>query len=161
MARTRVEDRADLIYAHLKAHLNKPFTIGALMAATGLTDSSTTRSAIKRARALAETDGLCFPVACYDNGNTYTVTDDPTAVVDPSLHLGKIAVGVGVRKDVHDRFIRSRMSHLSPIDRALINNVERYEAAQRDQREAYRALLKTVSEVRRVTKDDLPERNHR
>jgi hypothetical protein len=124
------------------------------MAATGLRDSATTRAAIKKARGLAEDDGLCFPVACWDNGNTYCVTDTATAVIDPAIHLGKIANGVGVRKDIHDDFIRSRMNHLTPAERAMFHSLEEYEASQRQNRQAYASLLKAVTGMRRESRKD-------
>lgn len=149
MSRGRVDQRAETIYAFLKKNLNKPFVIGDLMKKTSLRDSSTTRAAIRKARDLAARDGLCFPVACWDNGNTYCVTDVPQAAIDPSIHLGKIAQGVGVRKDVHDDFIRARMNKLTPGERAMFHSLEHFEKAQRESREAYIGVLKAMSSMRR------------
>lgn len=149
MTRHRTEDRAREIYAFLKANLNTVYKIKDLLDELGLYDGTTTRSAIRRARDMAADDGLCFPVACFDNGLTYCVTDDPGAVIDPSMHLAKIANGVGVRKDIHDDFIRSRMAKLAPVDRAMFNSLEKFEFAQREQRVAYAEVLKAITAVRR------------
>lgn len=153
MARNRVEGRAQAIFDFLQENLNVPFTIDQLMAETGLQDSATTRAAIRRARGIAEDAGLCFPVACHANGNTYCVTDDPSAVLDPAIHLGAIAQGVGTRKDVHDSFMQKRMAQMSPADRQIFNHLESLDAAARQQREAHRSLLKTLMAVRKETKE--------
>lgn len=153
MSRSRVEERAQRIYTFLAAHLNTPYTIDALLRKTQLRDGSTTRAAIKRARELATEDGLCLPVACWDNGNTYCVTDVGAAAIDSTIHLGKIAQGVGVTKDVHDAFIRSRMSKMTSSERAMFNGMERLEAGQREQRAAYIELLKAMTAIRRESGD--------
>jgi len=152
--RNRVQERGEIIYSFLRDRLNEPFTIKELMSALSLHDGSTTRAAIRRARDLAADDGLCFPVACWDNGLSYCVTDVPATVIDPSIHLGKIALGVGVRKDVHDDFIRSRMAKLTPVDRAMFHSLEKFEAAQREQRAAYADVLKAITEIRRSQRGD-------
>lgn len=151
MSRSRVADRAGKIYDFLKANINTLYTFDDLCRALGLQDGSTTRAAIRRARGLAEEDDLCFPVACWDNGLTYCVTDDPNAVVDSSLHLGSIANGVGVRKDIHDAFIASRMAKLAPTDRAIVHSIDRFEAAHREQRKAYTEIIKMAREMRRAS----------
>lgn len=153
MTRHRVSDRAMTIYMFLRENLNQPYTIGELMTATQLHDGQTTRAAIRMARGFAQDDGLCLPVACWDNGNTYCVTDVAATVIDPAIHLGKIAVGLGVRKDVHDEFIRARMAHLAPRDREMVKSLEHFEAAQREQRAAYGAVLKAITAVRRADND--------
>lgn len=155
MSRTRVNDRAQLIYDFLKLNLNTVYKIGDLLTELDLNDSKTTRTAIRRARGLAEKDGLCFPVACPANGFTYCVTDNPAAVLDPSIHLGTIGVGVGVRKDVHDEFMRSRMAQLSPSERSLVLSMEHMDAAAREQRQAYGEVMKAIVGLRRgLRKDD-------
>lgn len=154
MSRNRVEERARAIYDHLRADLNTLYTLHDLLAAVDLRESATTRTAIGKARELAAEDGLCLPVACPANGYTYCVTDDPGAVVDPSMHLGRISIGVGVRKDVHDDFIRSRMSKLSPADRSMFHSLEKYEEAQRATREAYNEITKAMVAVRRERRDE-------
>ena len=155
MSRDRVEERAQMIYVYLKARLNQPLTIGQLLQGTGLRDSATTRSGIRRARDHAERDGLCFPVACPANGFSYTVTDDPSAAFDPSLHLGRLAQGIGVRKDVHDDFIRARMSKLTQSERAMFHATEKYEQAQRASREAYQEITKALVGLRRESRSEL------
>ena len=154
MSRSRVDDRARAIYEFLSSNLNKPYALGDLLAAIGHRDSCTTRSAIRKARTLAEEDGVCFPIACPANGNTYCVTDNPAAVVDPSIHLGSIALGVGVRKDVHDEFIRSRMAQLDPVDRAMVHSLDRMGAAQRETRDAHREMMKAMVAMRRGRRDE-------
>lgn len=149
MSRSRVEQRARRVYEHLKGNRNKPYRLPDLLAALNLQDSRTTRAAIRRAREYAAEDGLCFPVACPANGHTYCVTDDPSAVVDPSMHLGRIGLGIGVRKDVHDDFIRSRSAQLTPVERSMVHSLEKYEAAQRASREAYSDITKAMVAMRR------------
>lgn len=149
MSRNRVKTRARAIYAHLRANLNTPFTIDELLVEVGYQDGATTRSAIRRARDLAQADGLCLPVACPANDNTYCVTDHPGAVVDPAIHLGNIALGVGARKDVHDEFIRSRLAQLSPTERAMITSLDKFDAAAREQREAHHEVMKAMVAMRR------------
>lgn len=148
MTRGRVDDRARRIYEFLKANLNRPFLIGDLLAAVDLHDSQTTRAAIRRARGFAADDGLCFPVACPANGKTYCVTDEPSVVVDPALHLGAIAIGVGVRKDVHDEFMRERMSKLSPAERALVHVLEKWGATERAHRQVQGEFLTAMVAMR-------------
>lgn len=154
MSRSRVQERAEIIYSFLREHLNTPYTIDELLSALSLHDGSTTRAAIRAARDLAAEDGLCLPVACWENGRTYCVTDVGAAAIDPSIHLGKIALGVGVRKDVHDEFIRARMNKLTPADRAMFNSLEKFEAAQREQRAAYAEVLNAITAVRRSQRED-------
>lgn len=153
MSRNRVNDRAHTIFLFLQENLNKPYTFGDLMQATRLQDGATTRAAIRKARDLAEDAGLCFPVACAANGNTYCVTDDPSAVLDPAIHLGSIAEGVGARKDVHDSFMQSRMAQMSPAERRVANQLAELDEAARQQRRAHQGLLKTLVAMRREMKE--------
>lgn len=154
MSRQRVAERAELIYGYLRENLNEPHSIHDLLGALSMQPTNTTRRAIRKARDLAESDGLCFPIACPANGNTYCVTDDPSAAVDPSLHLGSIALGVGVRKDVHDDFIRSRMAQLSPVERSMFHSIEKYEEAQRASRVAHQEVIKAMVGMRRAGRED-------
>lgn len=157
MTRSRVDDRAQLIYDFLKANLNTVYKIGDLLGALDLNDGTTTRTAIRRARGLAVEDGLCFPVACPANGFTYCVTDNPSAALDPAIHLGGIGLGVGVRKDVHDEFIRSRMAELTPSERSLVLSIDHMDAAQRESRKAQREVLKAIVGFRRGLRDETGE----
>jgi hypothetical protein len=149
MSRNRVEERAVAIYTYLRDHLNEPHDKPTLLKAVELRDSHTTTAAIKRAWDLAEADGLFFPVACPANGMTYCVTNDPSVVLDPALHLGSIATGVGVREDIHARFMQSRMSKMKPAERAIVNSMDKFEAAQREMRSAYADVLKAFVGSRR------------
>jgi hypothetical protein len=144
-----VDERAEQIYKFLHAHLNEPFRLSQLLKAVEQHPGHKTRAAIRRARGLAEADGLCFPVACPANGQTYCVTNDPKSVVDPAIHLGTIEVGVGIRKDMHDKFMQSRMNRLSPADRSMVNSMDKFEGAQRAMRSAYAEVLSAMVAMRR------------
>lgn len=154
MGRNRVNDRAHTIFMFLEENLNKPYTIGDLLAATGLQDGATTRAAIRKARALAEDAGLCMPVACPANGHTYCVTDDPQAVLDPAIHLGAIATGVEVTKEVHDSFMQSRMSQLTPAERKLLHALGEMGETDRAQRRARQSVLQATIAIRREARKE-------
>jgi hypothetical protein len=115
MNRNRVENRAQMIYAHLMLHRNQRFTMPQLCKALGIHDGSTTRTAIRRARGLATEAGYHFPPAVPANGCTYTVTDLPEKALDPSLHMARIETGVRARKENGIEFMRRERNKL-PAD---------------------------------------------
>lgn len=157
MSRTRVTDRAHTIFTFLEENLNKPYTITELLEAVGLQDGATTRAAIRQARHLAEDAGLCLPVACPANGHTYCVTDDPRAALDPAIHLGSIATGVGVAKDVHESFMQSRMGRLTPAERKLAHALAEADAAAKAQRRTHQAVLQSVVAMRRESRKEVAD----
>jgi len=115
MSRRRVENRAQMIYAHLLLHRNQPFTMPQLCKALGFQDGSTTRSAVRRARDLATEAGYHFPPSVAANRHTYTVTDLPEKALDPSLHMARIETGVRKRKENGIEFMRRERNKL-PAD---------------------------------------------
>jgi hypothetical protein len=115
MSRNRVENRAQMIYTHLMLHRNETFTMPQLCKALGIHDSSTTRTAIRRARDLATEAGYHFPPAVAANGHTYTVTELPERALDPSLHMARIETGIRERKENGIEFMRRERSKL-PAD---------------------------------------------
>lgn len=115
MSRDRVENRAQMIYAHLMLHRNQPYTMPQLCKALGINGGSTTRAAIRRARDLATEAGYHFPPAVPANGQTYTVTDLAEKALDPSLHMARIETGVRERKENGIEFMRRERTKL-PAD---------------------------------------------
>lgn len=113
--RTRVENRAHLIFDFLVTRLNKGFTIAELCRALGLQDGATTRAAIRRARALATEAGLHFPPAIAANGFTYKVTDLAENAMRPTAQMGRVEAGVRARKEDGIEFLRRERKTL-PAD---------------------------------------------
>lgn len=119
MTRNRVDNRAELIYNHLALHMGKGFTMPALCRAVGITDSATTRAAIRRARDLATEAGYHFPPAIAANGFEYRVTNLAEDALDPTLQMSRIETGVRKRKETGIEFMRRERkglpSELRPI----------------------------------------------
>lgn len=115
MSRNRVENRAHMIYDHLVINMGRKFSMSDLCVSLGITDSATTRSAVRRARDLASESGLHFPPAVPQNGCTYTVTDLPELALDPSLHMARVESGVRARKEDGIEFMR-RERHKLPSE---------------------------------------------
>lgn len=105
-SRNRVDNRAHLIYDFLALHLGDGFTMPDLCAELGITDGSTTRAAIRRARDLATEAGLHFPPAIAANDFTYRVTRLAEDALDPALQMARIERGVRLRKEDGYEFIR-------------------------------------------------------
>ncbi|MGH9251972.1 MAG: hypothetical protein ACRD0W_21010 [Acidimicrobiales bacterium] len=118
--RSRVENRAHLIYDFLVAHLGSGFTIAELCKHLRINNGATTRAAITRARDLATEAGLHFPPAVPQNGQRYMVTKLAEDAVDPTLQMGRIGAGVRHRGDVGYAFIKRERAALPPELRPLV-----------------------------------------
>lgn len=151
---SRVDERAEAIYAFLKQHLNKPYLIGDLCRALRLQNSETTHRAVNRARVFAEADGLSLPIACPANGFTYMLTDSPVSVVDPALHLTRVEQGVRVTKEVHQDFIKSRLKQLDPKDRPAVKAWLAVEDGMRQVAAGAAALTKALVSMRKDERDE-------
>lgn len=151
-ARNRVASRAEQIYTFLRDHQETPYRLPDLLAELGMRDGTTTRSAIKHARLLAEADGLCFPVAVPANGWVYVVTTDPIAVLDPTLHLARIEQGVRTTKERHEDFIRPRLKQMPLSERrvaaAWMNFEDQMRQAQAGAAELTRAMVDMRKDAR-------------
>lgn len=132
MSRHRVENRAQLLYAHLLAHKGDGFTMPELCKALGIADGSTTRSAVRRARDLATEAGYHFPPAVPANEFRYRVTDLAEHALDPSLHMSRIERGVRVRKEDGIEFMRRERSRLPADLRPVVDmHLTVHDAAQK------------------------------
>lgn len=147
--RNRVGVRAQRIYEYLRDRQGQALRKAELLAVLELTDSKTTRSAIQRARELAEADGLYLTVPVYDNGYTMAVTDDASAAVDPAMFLARVGQGVEVPKHIADEFMRSRMEKLSPTDRAYLHLQDKIDAALSGAQAARDEIVRAQIELRR------------
>lgn len=146
MSRERVQVRAERIYLHLREHLNQPFRIADLCKALAITNNATTQRAIRRAREMAEAEGLHFPVACPANDFSYTVTDDPAAAFDPVLHLARIAQGVEATKQVGVDFMQQHKKELDPAASA-------YLAFEEEVRDALNRVAGSAAHITKVLVD--------
>lgn len=161
MSRTRVDDRARLIYDYLLGLGGQGVTMPELCEALQLQDGSTTRSAIRRARDLATKDGLHFPPAVPQNDMTYRVTSLPGDALDPALQMSRIESGVRNRKEDGLNFMRRLERELPrdlrPIAKHFIATQETTrEALAKIQASADQAALQLVKLRRedRASKDD-------
>lgn len=131
MSRDRVENRAQLIYGYLVTHLGDGFTMPELCSALGITDGSTTRSAMRRARDLATEAGYHLPPAVPQNGMRYMVTNLPGDALDPSLHMARIEAGIRERKEDGIEFMRRERTKLPPDLRPVVDmHLTVYDAAK-------------------------------
>lgn len=101
-----LDERAAVIYAFLRTHPGKRYTLPELCAKLGLQPGAKTRAAIHRARGLATDDGLHFPPAVPANGMTYTVTELAEDALDPAMHMSRIEAGARARADIGYEFMR-------------------------------------------------------
>lgn len=115
MTRSRVENRAQMVYDFLALHMGEGYTLQELCIELGIDAGSTTRAAIRRARDLAAEAGYHFPPAVPQNGQRYKVTNLPQDALDPSLHMARIETGVRERKEDGIEFMRRERSKL-PVD---------------------------------------------
>jgi hypothetical protein len=151
--RTRVDDRAQKIYDFLKGRLGRPYRVGDLLARVDLTDNATNRAALRRVKYLAEKDGLCCPYPTSSNGYTYTVTDDPTAALDPALHLARGQQGLEIPKTVYQDFVKSRMSKLEPGERKVAKAWMDFEDKVKAVNSGAAELTKAIIAMRREDRD--------
>lgn len=89
----RVSRRRDAIYSYFRTHPDEPITLRDVCQAIGCDAGKTSRSAIPGVRRLAEEDGWHFPPAVPANGMSYVLTTDPTWLIDPALHMGRLRQG--------------------------------------------------------------------
>lgn len=128
----------------------EPFRISELCQALKVANNDTTHRAIRRARELAEADGLHFPVACPANDFSYTVTDDPAAAFDPVLHLARIAQGVEATKQVGVEFMEGHVKRLEPLAAAYLALEQEMARVADAQRVAMERMTKTFIDIRRT-----------
>lgn len=149
----RVANRAQRIYDYLKQRQGEAFRKADVLNALDLNDSKTTRTAIKRARELAQADGLYMAIPVYENGYTTCVTDDPRAAMDAALWLVGVENGVRVPRHIADEFVKARMSKLSPSERAYVHLTDKLndlvKGTQDAAQEVVNALVKERREARR------------
>lgn len=144
-----VEERGARLYEIMKAHLNKTYTLQKLLLLTGYENSAATHRAIKRARLLAEADGLFLPCACPATGWVYCVTDDPRSMIDPTIWIRRVAEGSSELAERHEDYTRSLLPKLPRADRAYM---KAYLEMQENARELVRgamALTKALVDMRR------------
>lgn len=121
MSRSRVENRAQLVYEFLVTHMNEPFTMTELCKELDFNPGSTTTSAVRRAREIATESGLHFPPAVPQNGMSYRVTNLPENALDPSLQMSRIETGVRSRKEDGIEFMRRERRNLPPDLRPVVD----------------------------------------
>jgi hypothetical protein len=160
MSRGRVENRARKIYDFLVLNLNEGFTIGELCKRCDITDGTTTRSAIRRARDLATEAGYHFPPAIAANEFTYRVTNLAEHALDPSNQMSRIERGVRLRKEDGIEFMRRERKSLPSDLRPVVDmQISMYDATkkalatiQQAADDMVLALIKSRTEGRRESK---------
>ena len=124
-ARNRVDERAEAIFTYLHRHMGEGFTITELCAALRINQGETTRSAIRRARALATASGLHFPPAVPHTGFRDMITNLAVDALDPALHMARVEAGVRARKQDGIEYMRRRLrdvpAEYRPVARAFVN----------------------------------------
>lgn len=131
MSRTRVENRAQMIYNFLVLRIGEGFELNDLCQSLHIEPGSTTRNAIRRAREIATEAGYHFPPAVPQNGQKYMVTNLPQDALDPSLHMARIEMGVRERKEDGIEFMRRERSKLPPDLRPVVDmHLTVYDAAR-------------------------------
>lgn len=160
MTRSRVDDRAHVIYAFLKedGNFKKPFRGTNLLRCVGLEDNATNRAALKRLKYMAEVENLCCPYPVAANGYTYTLTDDPTAAFDPALHLARGQAGLEVPKVVYEDFLKSRLSKLPKDERevakAWMDFEDKVRAVNAGAADLTKVIVAMRRDMRRPSDDD-------
>lgn len=115
MSRARVENRAQAIFAFLTLNLGEGYTLTELCHELTIEPSSTTISAIRRARDLATEAGYHFPPSIAENGFRYKVTKLAEDAIAPMLQMARIERGVRLRKEDGIEFMRRERGTL-PAD---------------------------------------------
>jgi hypothetical protein len=151
--RTRVDDRAEKIYAFLKANLGKPFRGPDLLRRVGLIDNATNRAALRRVKYVADADGLIAPYPVAANSYTYTVTSDPTAAFDPALHLARGQQGLGIPKRLYQDAMKSRMRQMDKRDAAIVTAWTDFEDKVNEVAAGAAALTQAMVAMRREDRD--------
>ena len=92
---------------------------------------------LKGARRLAIKEGLLIPMATYENGYTYELTNDPNKAFQPAMQVQAQAMGIKKLQYTHDDFMGARIAKLPKAARDIVQRRLAFEAAQRASLEAY------------------------
>lgn len=107
----------------------------------GKSYASVFSSAIKKARSMAEDDGLFIPDAVPGNGSRYVLTDDPNRATRSLITTVRRHSGSARRKKNHMNFVNLRTEKLQPEAREIFSRwqdaderVEKYQQNSADER---------------------------
>jgi hypothetical protein len=123
-----VDQRAQQIYDYLSARLGQRFSLPVLCQRVNLEPGAKTTVAIRRARDIADANGLHLPPATPQNHFTYTVTAEALDAVAPAVQMSRIAEGVERRAGVGYDFAEAGADELPPRLREAV--LARQEAAR-------------------------------
>lgn len=90
----RIIRRAEALYAFFIIHAEEMFTLAEACAELGCSPGNTSRAAIGHVRKWAIADGWWFPPAVPATDMRYVLTKNPSKLIDPVLHMGRIVSGV-------------------------------------------------------------------
>jgi hypothetical protein len=148
-----VDERGARLYEIMKAKLNKTFTRQKLLMVTGYENSDKFDRAMRRARDLAEADGLFLPCACPAAGWVYCVTDDPRSMIDPTIWIRRVAEGAAELAVRHEDYTRTLLPKLPRADRAYMKAYLEMQEKARELVQGAMALTKALVDMRRDARD--------